>query len=116
MHYRLGYRRVRTSIRSVTVSDGQGGVTPVTVQVAVLPGVFENSNTPGSTQANPSGVAITVIGAYVANQGTNTVRVLDTKTGAVVGNPIAVVLGLPGWRPADGTKVYVATEPAAAFQ
>ena len=29
--------------------DGQGGMTPVTVQVAVLPGVFENSNTPGST-------------------------------------------------------------------
>ena len=75
---------------TVTVSDGQGGATPVTVQVAVLPGVFENSNTPASTQANPSGVAIVGNRAYVANQGTNTVSVLDATTGAAVGNPITV--------------------------
>ena len=75
---------------TVTVSDGQGGATPVTVQVAVLPGVFENSNTPASTQANPFGVAIVGNRAYVANQGTNTVSVLDATTGAAVGNPIVV--------------------------
>ena len=47
------YRLARTSTSfTVTVSDGQGGATPVTVQVGVLPGVFENSNTPASTQAN----------------------------------------------------------------
>ena len=75
---------------TVTVSDGQGGATPVTVQVPVLPGVFEKSNTPAVRQTNPSGVAIVGNRAYVANQGTNTVSVIDTTTGAAVGNPIVV--------------------------
>jgi YVTN family beta-propeller protein/VCBS repeat-containing protein len=93
---------------TVTVSDGQGGVTPVSVQVAVLPGVFENSNTPGSAQANPSGVAIVGNRAYVANQGTNTVSVLDAATGAAVGSPIVVGSAPTGVAASpDGSKVYV---------
>src|SRR5262249_18707983 len=93
---------------TVTVSDGQGGATPVAVQVAVLPGVFENSDTPGSTQANPSGVAIVGNRAYVANQGTNTVSVLDATTGAAVGNPITVGSAPTGVAASpDGSKVYV---------
>ena len=93
---------------TVTVSDGQGGATPVTVQVAVLPGVFENSNTPATTQANPSGVAIVGNRAYVANQGTNTVSVLDATTGAAVGNPIVVGSAPTGVAASpDGSKVYV---------
>jgi YVTN family beta-propeller protein len=46
--------------------------------------------------------------AYVANQGTNTVTVVNTKTGAVVGNPIVVGRAPTGvLANTDGSKVYV---------
>jgi YVTN family beta-propeller protein/VCBS repeat-containing protein len=94
---------------TVTVSDGQGGATPVTVTVPKLPAVWANqSSSSNQTGASPYGVALVGDLAYVANQGTNTVTVINTKTGAVVGNPIVV-----GTAPtavlanADGSKVYV---------
>ena len=44
---------------TVTVSDGQGGATPVTVRVPKLPAVFANQHIVAEhTGASPSGVAI----------------------------------------------------------
>ena len=46
--------------------------------------------------------------AYVANQGTNTVSVLDATTGAAVGSPIVVGSAPTGVAASpDGSKVYV---------
>src|SRR4029077_515242 len=56
----------------------------------------------------PSGVAVVGDLAYVANQGTNTVTVINTKTGAVVGSPIVVGSAPTGvLASADGSKVFV---------
>jgi YVTN family beta-propeller protein len=76
---------------TVSVSDGQGGVTPVSLSVPKLPAVWANqASSSNVTGASPSGVATVGDLAYVANQGTNTVTVINTKTGAVVGSPIVV--------------------------
>ena len=95
---------------TVTVSDGQGGATPVTLSVPKLPAVWANQpSSPNITGASPSGVAVVGDLAYVANQGTNTVTVINTKTGAVVGNPIFVGTAPTGvLANADGSRVYVA--------
>jgi YVTN family beta-propeller protein len=94
---------------TVSVSDGQGGVTPVTVSVPKLPAVLANQQSSSNvTGASPAGVAVVGDLAYVANQGTNTVTVIDTKTGAVVGNPIVVGSAPTGvLASADGSKVFV---------
>lgn len=95
---------------SVSVSDGQGGETPVTVSVPKLPAVWANQAASSNiTGATPSGVAVVGDLAYVANSGTNTVTVINTKTGAVVGNPIVVGSAPTGvLANADGSRVYVA--------
>ena len=94
---------------TVSVSDGQGGVTPVNITVPKLPAVWANqASSSNVTGASPSGVALVGDLAYVANQGTNTVTVINTKTGAVVGNPIVVGTAPTGvLANADGTRVYV---------
>jgi YVTN family beta-propeller protein/VCBS repeat-containing protein len=94
---------------TVSVSDGQGGVTPVNISVPKLPAVWANqSSSSNQTGASPYGVALVGDLAYVANQGTNTVTVVNTKTGAVVGNPIQVGTAPTGvLANADGSKVYV---------
>ncbi len=94
---------------TVSVSDGQGGVTPVSLSVPKLPAVWTNqASSSNVTGASPSGVATVGDLAYVANQGTNTVTVINTKTGAVVGNPIVVGTAPTGvLANADGSKVYV---------
>ena len=94
---------------TVSVSDGQGGVTPVTVSVPKLPAVWANqASSSNITGTSPLGVAVVGDLAYVANQGANTVTVINTKTGAVVGNPIVVGSAPTGvLANADGSKVYV---------
>ena len=94
---------------TVSVADGQGGVTPVTVSVPKLPAVWANqASSSNVTGASPSGVALVGDLAYVANQGTNTVTVINTKTGAVVGSPIVVGSAPTGvLASADGSKVFV---------
>jgi YVTN family beta-propeller protein/VCBS repeat-containing protein len=95
---------------TVSVSDGQGGVTPVSITVPKLPAVLANQPSSSNvTGASPSGVAMVGDLAYVANQGSNTVTVINTKTGAVVGSPIVVGSAPTGiLANADGSKVYVA--------
>ncbi|MFG1933588.1 Ig-like domain-containing protein [Mycobacterium sp. NPDC048908] len=94
---------------TVTVDDGQGGVTPVSVTVPKLPAVLANqASSSNLTGANPYGVALVGDLAYVANQGTNTVTVVNTTTGAVVGSAIVVGTAPTGvLANADGSKVYV---------
>ncbi|HTI73861.1 MAG TPA: beta-propeller fold lactonase family protein, partial [Mycobacterium sp.] len=94
---------------TVSVSDGQGGVTPVSITVPKLPAVWANQVSASNvTGASPAGVAMVGDLAYVANQGTNTVTVVNTKTGAVVGNPIVVGTAPTGvLANANGTRVYV---------
>ena len=93
----------------VSVSDAQA-TTPATVSVPVLPAVFANT-TAGTTGTNPYGVTVVGNRAYVANQGTNTVTVLDTSNAAAptlvrtitVGSAPTGLVASP-----DGSKVYVA--------
>ena len=94
---------------TVSVSDGQGGVTPVSITVPKLPAVWANQASASNvTGSSPAGVAMVGDLAYVANQGTNTVTVVNTKTGAVVGNPIQVGTAPTGvLANANGTRVYV---------
>jgi YVTN family beta-propeller protein/VCBS repeat-containing protein len=94
---------------TVSVSDGQGGVTPVTVSVPELPAVWANQPSSSNvTGASPAGVAMVGDLAYVASSGTNTVTVINTKTGAKVGNPIVVGTAPTGvLANADGSKVFV---------
>jgi YVTN family beta-propeller protein/VCBS repeat-containing protein len=97
---------------TITVSDGQGGVTPVAVSVPVLPSVLANK-TAGTTGASPYGVAMVGNIAYVANQGTNTVTVLDTSNpdSPVVVRTLTVgsaPTGVVAVKRPDGTmRVYV---------
>ena len=94
---------------TVAVSDGQAS-TPVSVSVPVLPAVWVNEpQVSNVTGASPYGVALVGNTAYVANQGTNTVSVINTLTGQTVRSPIVVgsaptgVVASP-----DGSYVYVA--------
>ena len=94
---------------TVAVSDGQAS-TPVSVSVPVLPAVWVNApQVSNVTGASPYGVALVGNTAYVANQGTNTVSVINTLTGQTVRSPIVVgsaptgVVASP-----DGVYVYVA--------
>jgi YVTN family beta-propeller protein len=96
---------------AVSVSDGQA-TAPVTVSVPVLPAVSANQ-TAGVTGTAPYGVAVVGNIAYVANQGTNTVTVLDTSN---AGAPTLVRTITVGSGPRglvaspDGSKVYVANQ------
>jgi YVTN family beta-propeller protein len=94
---------------TVSVADGQGGVTSTSVSVPVLPAVWANqASSSNVTGSSPYGVALVGDLAYVANQGTNTVTVINTKTGAVVGSPIVVGSAPTGvLASADGSKVFV---------
>ena len=90
----------------VAVSDGTAAIN-VTVSVPVLPSNLVSERT-GTTGANPYGVVVVGTTAYVANQGSNTVSVINTLTGQAVGSPIVV-----GSAPTsmvvspNGTRVYV---------
>ena len=89
---------------TVSVSDGQGGVTPVTVSVAVLPSVISApATTTTGVGITPMGVAVSATKTYVANQGSNTVTVFDRSnpnaapvTINVVGAPTAIALSSDG--------------------
>lgn len=102
---------------TVTVSDDQGGLTPVTLSVPKLPAVWANQPSSSNiTGASPSGVAVVGDLAYVANSGTNTVTVINTKTGAVVGNPIVVGTAPTGvLANADGSRIYVANRTSGTI-
>jgi YVTN family beta-propeller protein len=96
---------------AVSVSDGQA-TTPATVTVPVLPAVFANK-TAGVTGTAPYGVTVVGNRAYVANQGTNTVTVLDTSNAAAptLVRTITVGSGPTGLVASpDGSKVYVANK------
>jgi len=90
----------------VAVSDGTASVN-VSVSVPVLPSNLVSERT-GATGANPYGVVVVGTTAYVANQGSNTVSVINTLTGQAVGSPIVV-----GSAPTsmvvspNGARVYV---------
>ena len=94
---------------TVAVSDGVNTPTTVTVTVPVLPAQY---STPTTTTVgnNPYGVAVSPNGtrAYVTNQASNTVSVVNTATNAVVATitvgsaPTAVTVS------PDGTRAYVA--------
>ena len=94
---------------TVAVSDGQAS-TPVSVSVPVLPAVWVNApQVSNVTGASPYGVALVGNTAYVANQGTNTVSVINTLTGQTVRSPIVVGSAPTGVVPSpDGFYVYVA--------
>jgi YVTN family beta-propeller protein/VCBS repeat-containing protein len=94
---------------TVSVSDGQGGVTPVTVSVPVLPAVWANqASSSNVTGASPYGVAVVGTTAYVANQGTNTVSVINTSTGQTIGAPLVVGSAPTGAvASVDGKYVFV---------
>lgn len=102
---------------TVSVSDDQGGLTPVTLSVPKLPAVWANQpSSSNTTGAGPSGVAVVGDLAYVANSGTNTVTVINTKTGAVVGSPIVVGTAPTGvLANADGSRVYVANRTSGTI-
>lgn len=90
---------------------GLTGQPATVITVPVLPAVLANSgNMPAASLMNPTGLAVSGNGAvaYVANQGGNTVSVLNTATGAVsktvkVGSqPSAVAVS------SDAGRAYVA--------
>ncbi len=99
---------------TVSVSDDQGGVTPVTVSVPKLPAVL-NTAAPITVGSNPSGVAMattvipgtTGLRAYVVNTSSNTVSKINMDTGKVV----ATYSGLSSPKDVavspDGTRIYV---------
>ena len=96
-----------TNSFTVAVSDGLA-TTTTTVSVPVLPGDLSLSTTAAAAGASPTGVVLLGNLAYIGDQGTHTVSVLDTTTNTVV-KTIAV-----GYLPTgivaspDQTKVYVA--------
>ena len=94
---------------TVSVADGAGGVTPVTVSVPVLPAVWANqASSSNVTGASPYGVAVVGNTAYVTNQGTNTVSVINTLTGQSIGAPIVVGSAPTGAVASlDGAYVFV---------
>ena len=93
---------------TVNVSDDVGP-TPVTVKVAVLPARILNPTTSAQTGLTPMGVAVSSTKSYVANQGSNTVSVIDRAN--LAGTPVTInVVSAPraiALSP-DGTRAYVA--------
>jgi YVTN family beta-propeller protein len=95
---------------TVSVSDGQAA-TPVTATVAILPQLIPSIGTTAFTGYNPMGVAVFATKAYVVNQASNTVSVIDrtnpTATPAsistTVSSPVAIALG-----PQGSNRAYVA--------
>ncbi|MEO3756666.1 beta-propeller fold lactonase family protein [Mycobacterium sp. B14F4] len=91
---------------TVAVTDGEETIT-TTVTVAVLPGNIGMSSSSATTGTTPMGLVVVGDKAYVANQGSGTVSVIDTTTGTLiktitVGNRPTGVVASP-----DATKVYV---------
>ena len=95
-------------IFTVNVSDDVRP-TPVTVKVAVLPARILNPTTSAQTGLTPMGVAVSSTKSYVANQGSNTVSVIDRAN--LAGTPVTInVVSAPraiALSP-DGTRAYVA--------
>ncbi|MEO3761347.1 YncE family protein [Mycobacterium sp. B14F4] len=94
---------------TVAVSDGLVTTTTV-VRVPVSPANLELSSEAGQTGYNPGGVAIVGDRAYVANQSSNSVSVIDIATST----PILLATIPVGSHPTgvaaanvDGTKLYV---------
>ncbi len=93
---------------TVGVSDNRGGSTEASVSVPVLPAGWA-TRASGATGARPWGVAVVGNKAYVANQGTNTVSVIDAGTGSAIGAAIGVGSAPTGVvASADGAVLYVA--------
>ncbi len=88
---------------TVTVSDGQAS-TPVTVTVPIS-STQTTLNTPTTVGTNPSALAVSGNYAYVANQGSNTVSVIDTRTGQLVDTNLAT--------PTVIDPITVGTSPSA---
>ena len=93
---------------AVGVSDGTK-VAPITVKVAALPAHILDPTTSAQIGLSPIGVAVSSTKSYVANQGSNTVSVIDrvnpTATPVtinVVSSPRAIALS------PDGARAYVA--------
>src|SRR4029450_8622021 len=93
---------------TVSVSDGETS-TPVSVSVPVLPAVWTNQPSSSNvTGASPYGVSVVGTTAYVTNQGSNTVSVINTLTGQTIGSPIVVGSAPTGVvASADGVYVFV---------
>ncbi|ULE31581.1 Ig-like domain-containing protein [Mycobacterium sp. IDR2000157661] len=94
---------------TVEASDGQTASTSI-VRVAVSPANLSVATNAGQTGYLPGGVAVIGDRAYVANQGSNTVSVIDISTPA----PVLLATIPVGWRPtavaagtADGSRIYV---------
>lgn len=103
---------------TVTVTDGQASTNvTVTVPISSTQAQLDPAITVGP---GPSGMVVSGNYAYVANQGTNTVSVFDTRTGALVdtnpSSPAVVdpitVGGVPTGMAAspDGNRVYVTNQ------
>ncbi len=93
---------------TVTISDGQGGSTPVTVSVPVSPTQVGAPSSVG-VGSNPSGVAVNGSRVFVVNSSANTLTVYDTannnalvRTVNVGAAPSAVVVS------SNGSTVWVA--------
>ncbi|WP_197040267.1 YncE family protein [Mycobacterium sp. URHB0044] len=88
---------------TVTVSDGQAS-TPVAVTVPIS-SMQTSLNAPTTVGTNPSALALSGNYAYLANQGSNTVSVIDTRTGQLVDTNLAT--------PTVVDPITVGTSPAA---
>jgi len=102
---------------TITVSDGQDGTTPVTIQVAVLPALTAaKTDMALGSGANPSAVALKGNLAYVADATAKTVKVVNTDTNQVVAtiqvqtSPSAIALS------PDGNSVWVANSGSRTVQ
>lgn len=102
---------------TITVADDQGGATPVTVQVGVLPAV--TASTPDialAANANPSAVAVNGNLAYVADATARTVKVVNTATNQVVATiPVQTSPSAIAVSP-DGNSVWVANSGSRTVQ
>jgi YVTN family beta-propeller protein len=86
------------------------------VSVAVLPSVFSGPTSSAQTGVAPWGLAVSATKTYVANQGSNTVTVIDRAdpsatpiTITVAASPTAIALG-----PAGSNRAYVAGDTAVS--
>ena len=93
---------------TVTVTDGHGGITPISVSVPVAQAATTPDYTTIEVGTYPVGVALSPDGthAYVANFGSNTVSIIDTTTHTVTtidvgSNPFGVAVS------PDGSHAYV---------
>ncbi|ULE33599.1 Ig-like domain-containing protein [Mycobacterium sp. IDR2000157661] len=90
---------------AVTVTDGTA-TTTTNVAVPISP-VNLTKQPSATTGDSPYGVAVVGNRAYVANQGTNTVSVIDMETGAVLGEITVGSAPTNMVASPDGTRLYV---------